>query len=98
VKVTWTPEAEADRLELAEYIAVDNPRAAARIDELFEAAAKRLAEFPLLGRVGMIPGTRELIPHSSYRMVYEIRDDGVWITSLVHSSRLWPPADSENDA
>ncbi|MDQ6435851.1 type II toxin-antitoxin system RelE/ParE family toxin [Mesorhizobium sp. LHD-90] len=97
MKVTWTPEAEADRLELTEYIAVDNPRAASRVDELFEAAAKRLAEFPLLGRVGIIPGTRELIPHSSYRMVYEVRDDGVWITSVAHTARQWPPISDESD-
>ena len=40
--------------------------------ELFSDAAARLAEHPKLGTLGKIPGTRELIPHESYRLVYEI--------------------------
>ena len=45
------------------------------MDEIFSDAAARLAEHPMLGRSGKIPGTRELIPLESYRLVYEI-DDG----------------------
>ncbi len=45
-----------------DYIAADNPRAAARMDELFSDAAARLADHPKLGRHGKIEGTRELIP------------------------------------
>ena len=97
MKVIWTPESEADRLALTEYIAMDNPRAAARIDELLDEAASRLAEFPRLGRVGVIDGTRELVPHRSCRMVYDVRGDGVWIVAVVHTSRRWPPGDQEDD-
>ncbi len=95
MKVTWTPEAEAERLEITEYIAEDNPRAAIRIDLLLEASVLKLADFPQIGRIGLIPDTRELIPHPSYRVVYEIRDDGIWITSIVHTSRQWPPVEGD---
>jgi plasmid stabilization system protein ParE len=44
-----------------------------------------------MGRPGQIPGTRELIPHESYRVVYEVQADTVWILALVHTARLWPP-------
>jgi hypothetical protein len=54
-------------------------------------AAMKLADFPDLGRAGAIPGTRELIPHSSYRLVYEIEQDTLWILALIHTSRQWPP-------
>jgi len=40
-----------------DYIAADNPRAAARMDELFSDAAARLADHPKLGRYGKIEGT-----------------------------------------
>jgi len=60
------------------------------MDELFSQAADRLAEHPLLGRMGQIPGTRELIPHESYRLVYEVHEDTVRILALVHTARLWP--------
>ncbi len=74
-----------------DYIAADNPRAAARMDELFSDAAARLAEYPMLGRPGKIPGTRELIPHEIYRLVYEIDGETLWILTLVHTARQWPP-------
>lgn len=91
MNVIWTPEAEQDRIEVVNHIAADNLRAAAKMDELFGLAAARLAKLPKSGRPAKIPGTRELIPHESYRLVYEIDDDTVWILALVHTSRQWPP-------
>ena len=61
------------------------------MDELFGIAAERLANFPHLGRAGKIQGTRELIPHENYRLVYEIDGETVWVLALVHTGRQWPP-------
>ena len=91
MRVVWTPEAYQDRIDVWDYIAADNPPAAARMDEIFSGAAARLAEHPTLGRSGKIPGTRELIPHESYRLVYEIDGETVWILASVHTARQWPP-------
>lgn len=91
MRVLWTPEALQDRADVWDYIAADNPRAAARIDALFSEAAARLTEYPKQGRAGKISGTRELIPHESYRLVYEIANETVWILALVHTARQWPP-------
>ena len=44
-----------------------------------------------MGRAGKVSGTREIFPHESYRLIYEIEDDTVWILTLVHTSRQWPP-------
>ncbi|MES8604989.1 type II toxin-antitoxin system RelE/ParE family toxin, partial [Cutibacterium acnes] len=87
----WTLAAEQDRADIVDFIAQHNPRAAIRMDELFGAAVGRLAEHPLMGRHGQIPGTRELIPHESCRRVYEVQADTVWILVLVHTARQWPP-------
>ncbi len=92
MKVLWSLAAEQDRSQIIDFIAAENPLAAIHMDELFAAAAGRLAEHPLMGRNGTIPGTREWIPHESYRLVYEVRSDSVWILALVHNARLWPPA------
>ncbi len=94
MRVVWTPEAQQDRADIWDYIAVDNPQAAERMDGLFSDAAARLVEHPKLGRPGKIPGTRELIPHESYRLVYEIEQETVWLLALVHTARLWPPVRS----
>jgi len=54
VIVLWTPEAERDRADIWDYIAADNPSAAARMDALFSAAADRLAAHPKMGKTGVI--------------------------------------------
>ena len=92
MRVVWAWSAEQDRADIIDFIAKDNPLAAIRMDERFGAAVTRLAEHPFMGRPGQIPGTRELIPHESYRLVYEVHPDTVWILALVHTARLWPPA------
>ncbi|BBE08280.1 RelE/StbE family addiction module toxin [Mycoavidus cysteinexigens] len=91
MRVIWTPEAQQDRTDVWDYIAADNPRAAVQMDELFSDAAARLADHPMLGRSGKIPGTRELIPRESYRLVYEIELETVWVLALVHTARQWSP-------
>ena len=91
MRILWTLSAEQDRADIFEFIAQDNPLAAIRMDELVSAAVGRLADHPMLGRAGQIPGTRELIPHESYRLVYEVRSDTVWVLALVHTARQWPP-------
>ncbi len=85
MRVVWTPEAD-----IWDYIAADNAAAAARMDQLFSDAAARLVDFPKLGRTGGIPGTRELIPHESYRLVYEVEGETLWVLALVHTARRWP--------
>jgi toxin ParE1/3/4 len=98
VKVVWSPEAIRDRTEIIDHIWADNPKAAARISGLFKAASVRLQSTPFIGRPGAIPGSRELIPHPSYRLVYEVREnDVVWIAAIFHTSRQWPPVYDEDD-
>ena len=93
MNVRWTPEAVRDRTDIWDHVAQDDPLAAARLDTLFSQTVARLADHPELGRQGMIHGTREIIPHQSYRLVYEIRHETVWILALVHSARQWPPVE-----
>lgn len=92
-------EARQDRIDVAEHIAADNPRAAAKFDQLFGDAAGKLADFPMLGHAGKVIGTRELIPHASYRLVYQVDEasDTVWILALVHTAREWPPVGEDQD-
>jgi addiction module RelE/StbE family toxin len=91
VKLIWTPEAQQDRIDVWDYIAADNPFAAVNMDELFSDAASRLIKHPNLGHVGKITGTHELVLHESYRLIYEIEQDAVWVLALVHTARQWPP-------
>lgn len=93
MRVRWAAEARQNRIDVADYIAADNPLAAAKFDQLFSDAVAKLADFPMLGHAGKVPGTRELIPHASYRLVYQVDEasNTVWVMALVHTARQWPP-------
>jgi len=90
VRVIWALTALKDREVIFDYITQDNPQVAIRIDELFSEAATKLANFPMLGHMGTIHGTREWIVHESYRMVYEVGDQSLRILAIVHTARQWP--------
>ena len=91
MKDVWTPEADRDRSKIWDYICAENPAAAVRVDTAFRDAARSLRDLPMRGRPGRVAGTRELIPLGVYRLIYEVRDDTIWILALVHTARLWPP-------
>jgi addiction module RelE/StbE family toxin len=87
VKVRWTPGAEQDRTAIWDYLEARDPQTALRIDRLFSDAAAGLADFPLLGQgAGSVRHARTY-PHRSYRLVYEVVDETVWILVLIHTAR-----------
>ena len=96
MNVKWSPEAEADRLDIFEYISARDPAAAEKLNATFDRAVNRIRRFPLSAREGKLVGSRELIPHPSYRIVYEIRGDVLWISAIFHTSRQWPPVRDED--
>lgn len=67
MKVVWTPEAQQDREQIWDFIVLDNPQAAIRMDELFSNAVAKLADFPQLGQPGKISGNRMDLGFDSYR-------------------------------
>jgi toxin ParE1/3/4 len=90
VNVVWTRAAIKDRGAIFDHILEIIPQAALRMDEVFSDAADRLASSPRIGAIGRVAGTRELIPHESYRLVYEISAEEVWILAVVRTARRWP--------
>ena len=91
MKLYWAAEAIADRVDIYDYIEADNPEAAVVLDELFSKAAERLQIHPMLGRAGRVDGTRELVAHENYILVYDIGGDKVRVLRVLHSARQWPP-------
>lgn len=94
MKVLWTPQAAQDRADIWDYLHALNPQAALDMDLRFSQSAAQLKQHPQAGRPGLIIDTRELIPHQSYRLVYQLHQDAVWILALVHTSRQWPPTEA----
>jgi toxin ParE1/3/4 len=91
VRVKWLRRALRNLDEEAEYIARDSPQAAARIVRRISASVDRLATHPASGRIGRVPGTRELvITGTQYIIPYRVRDDGVETLRVFHPARKWP--------
>ena len=84
-------------IEIFNFIEADNPAAAAKMrSTASRTAAERAANFPHMARPGELAGTRELIPHPSYRIVYEVMDDAIYVHAVIHTSRQWPPVDGRH--
>lgn len=92
MKLVWTRLARFDRQQIREYIANENPATALAIDELVSEKATRLVDHPEMGRTGRVAGTRELVVHTNYLLVYDLKNDSVRILRLLHSKRQWPSA------
>jgi addiction module RelE/StbE family toxin len=89
----WTRPAESDLLEILDYIAEDDPTAADATIDRIEAVALRLTDFPLTGRQGSVPDTRELpIPGLPFLIIYRVRETAVEVLRVLHGARRWPPA------
>lgn len=93
VRVRWLKRALRNLKEEADYIAQDDPQAAARIVLRIEAAVALLADHPDLGRAGRVPGTRELVvPQTPYLVPYRVRSKRIDILRVFHGRRRWPAA------
>jgi len=90
VKLVWTRPAREDRKAIREYIAADNPSAALDLDELLSEKAVRLVDHPGLGRPGRLQGTRELVAHRNYILIYDVAGDLVRALRVLHAARQWP--------
>ena len=84
--VVWDDEAEADLLDILDYIGARNKPAATRLHEIILHTADRLSEHPYLYRTGRAPGTREAVVHPNYRVTM----DAVEILALVHTRQQYP--------
>lgn len=91
MRVRWLRTALRDLESQIDYIATDNPEAAARVSLRIRASVERLAEFPEMGRIGRVPATRELVvAGTSWIAVYRV-GTSVEILRVLHASQRWPP-------
>ncbi|WP_249355663.1 type II toxin-antitoxin system RelE/ParE family toxin [Escherichia albertii] len=73
MEIFWTILASQDRKRIREYIAEQNLMAAIELDERIGYSASSLAGQPYKGRNGRVEGTRELVIHPHFVLVYEVR-------------------------
>ena len=91
MQIAWTPDCRGDRQAIYDYIEADNPAAAFAVDEMFARASSRLSSLSMSGRPGRFPGTRELVVHPSYVIIYDIAGEMIRILRILHTAQKWPP-------
>lgn len=82
--VFWREDARNDVARIAAYIAIDNPVAARQVARELFLAGESLAVFPKRGRPGRVRGTRELVVHRPYIIVYDVD-----LAGNVYVIRVW---------
>jgi toxin ParE1/3/4 len=89
--IRWTEHASVDVVGIARWIAAEDSAAAERVADAIFAAVTRLEEFPLSGRAGRVPDTRELVVHGlPYLIVYRVETPSVAILRVLHGAMQWP--------
>lgn len=88
--VVWSRPALADVARLTDYIAAENPIAAARVARELLIAGDSLAVFPRRGRPASLPGCRELVAIRPYIIVYRVTGDDVDILRVWHAAQDRP--------
>jgi toxin ParE1/3/4 len=83
-----TDPAAADLESLVDFIAQDRPENAEKAFRALVASARRLTEFPAMGRPGRHPLTREFsVPDLPYVLVYQVGANDLTIVAVFHTSR-----------
>jgi toxin ParE1/3/4 len=92
--IEWTEQAIHQLDQAHDYIALSNSEeVAARITTLIVTTVQQLAVFPMSGRSGRIPGTRELVISTTpFIAAYAVDRDRIVILAIYHGAQQWPEA------
>ncbi|AQR60480.1 addiction module antitoxin [Brevundimonas sp. LM2] len=88
--VAWDKRARSDLSTAITYIAARNPDAAQSLKSMIETATERLSAFPYLHRVGRTPGTREMVVHPNYIVIYRVETNVIRILRVLHARQHYP--------
>jgi toxin ParE1/3/4 len=88
--ILWRAEAQSDLAAIFEYIAERNPQSALDLYDDIERLVSQLPYHPYLYRLGRVSGTRELVVHPNYIVVYRVSATAIEIVSILHSRQQYP--------
>lgn len=88
--ILWRAEAQADLTAILEYIAERNPQSALDLYDDIERVISQLPQRPYLYRLRRVAGTRELVAHPNYIVVYRVSATSIEIVFILHSRQQYP--------
>lgn len=91
MQIKWLRRALRNLEQAHDYILKDNPQAAREVILRIQSAANQLESYPLMGRLGRVEGTKELvIANTPYILIYRVKLDSVEILCVLHTSKRYP--------
>ena len=88
MKLRWQVSAVSDLANIRDYIAVNSPSAARDVVDRVFRSVERLRMFPASGRLGQVPGTREVVvPGLPYVVVYTHDETRVDVVAIFHGAQ-----------
>ena len=87
--VEWRPDARAEVWNILNFISDRNFAAASELSQEIEIATSALPEHPYLYRLGRVAGTREIVVHPNYLVIYRVTDR-IEILSVLHARQEYP--------
>ncbi|MBS0480466.1 MAG: type II toxin-antitoxin system RelE/ParE family toxin [Proteobacteria bacterium] len=93
MRVNFTPQASDDLAAIRDWIAENDEHAADRVVARIVQTAMMFGQFPMLGRAGMVEGTREFsVVGLPYLIVYQIASEAeIDVLTVLHTRRRYPP-------
>jgi toxin ParE1/3/4 len=90
MRLRWSPEAANDLENILHYLEQNRPRAAQPTVSRLYNSIRRLRRSPRMGRVGHIPGTRELIVSGlPYIVLFRPTEELVEVVRIFHGAQDW---------
>ena len=88
--LTWRPSARRKLLQFIDYISDRDELAASRLLAAVEEAVEFARQFPHAYRAGRKSGTREIVAHPNYIVVYVVEPDRIRVVSVLHARQKYP--------
>ncbi|WP_314326026.1 type II toxin-antitoxin system RelE/ParE family toxin [Comamonas aquatica] len=88
--IKWRPQARKSLAQIVRYIGEHNLIAARTMRQRIEDSVLPLSEHPYLFKPGRVPGTREIVAHPKYIVLYRVEADCIEVLDVVHSSQQYP--------
>ena len=88
--IVWSEPALEQLDDIVAFIGQRDEAAAWRLQERIEHAVEPAASYPYAFRPGLVEGTREIVAHPNYIVVYRVLTDMILVTAVVHARQEYP--------
>ena len=88
--LVWTNAARLRLAEILDYIAEFDEAAADDLNIRINSLIDKARHFPEMYRPGRVQGTREIVAHRNYLVIYSLTTDAIEVVAVIHARQAYP--------